>query len=70
MSLPTGDPTALAESLAAAGIDARVTGDGRLALVAAAADTFADAATRATAVRLARAHAFTHVALLLDDDGR
>jgi hypothetical protein len=64
---PSGDADALARALADAGTPAHVRADGRLALLHAPPERFATGATRASAVRLARNHGFTHVALLLDD---
>jgi hypothetical protein len=49
----------------AAGVCARVEAEARLALVTAPPDAFADTGGREAAVRLARAHGFTDVALLL-----
>jgi hypothetical protein len=63
---PAGDAAALEAALAAAGLPAGVVADGSLALVAADPDTFAGADARAAATRLARAHGFTHAALVLD----
>jgi hypothetical protein len=62
---PAGDRDALARALAAEGIAARVRADGRLALVDASPEHFAGRTARDTAVRLARTHGFSHVALVL-----
>ncbi len=64
-----GDAAALEAALAGAGVRARVVADGKLALLSAAPETFASAAARATATRLARASGFTHAALVLWDGG-
>jgi hypothetical protein len=68
------DPRALEAALAAAGlVGARVRADGPLVLLDAEPDAFTRFETRAAALRLARAHGFTHVALVLpeaaDGDG-
>ncbi len=62
---PVGDAAALEAALAAAGLRATATADGRLALLVAPPDTFASAAARDAATRLARACGFTHAALVL-----
>ncbi len=64
-SPPVGDAAALEAALAAAGVRATARADGRLALLVAAPDTFASAAARDAATRLARASGFTHAALVL-----
>lgn len=63
-----GDPGAFEAALAAAGIPARVRADGRLAVLSGPAETFASSAARDAAARLARAHGFTHAALVLAED--
>jgi hypothetical protein len=47
-----------------------VRADGPLVLLDAEPDAFTSAEVRALALRLARAHGFTHVALVLPDAGR
>jgi hypothetical protein len=61
------DARALEAGLAAEGLAARVRADGPLALLDAEPEPFASAAGRALALRLARAHGFTHVALVLPE---
>ncbi len=64
-SPPAGDAVALEAALAAAGVRAAASADGRLALLVAPPDTFASASARDAATRLARASGFTHAALVL-----
>ena len=63
-----GDAAALESALEAAGLRARVRAEGRLALRCAPPETFAPAPARDAVTRLARAHGFTHVALVLEDE--
>jgi hypothetical protein len=64
------DPRAFEAALAAAGLGgARVRADGPLVLLEADPEAFTSAEVRALALRLAREHGFTHVALVLPDAG-
>jgi hypothetical protein len=64
------DPRAFEAALAAAGLGgARVRADGALGLLDAEPDAFRSAEARALALRLAREHGFTHLALVLPGAG-
>jgi len=64
------DARAFEAALASAGLGgARVRADGPLVLLDAEPDAFRSAEVRALALRLAREHGFTHLALVLPDAG-
>ena len=71
MIAPDPPEVALQNALANAGLHARVSADGRLAVLFIAGDSYwpkhADSRRRAAA--LAREHGFTHLALELTSDG-